>query len=73
MQASGKQVVSVEDSMSIVHLSRGSLQPPSDSVRSEVAIICQLARAVLGSDHPCRGKASSPTTTGFATLASAAA
>ncbi|AQT79434.1 hypothetical protein B1R94_09385 [Mycolicibacterium litorale] len=47
-----KQVVSVEDSMSMVHLSRGSLQPPSDEVRSEVAIVCQLARAVLGADHP---------------------
>ncbi|MEZ0354749.1 FdhF/YdeP family oxidoreductase [Mycobacterium sp. SA01] len=47
-----KQVVSVEDSMSMVHLSRGSLTPPSDQVRSEVAIICQLARTVLGADHP---------------------
>ncbi|WP_167100091.1 FdhF/YdeP family oxidoreductase [Mycobacterium sp. DL592] len=47
-----KQVVSVEDSMSMVHLSRGSLTPPSDQVRSEVSIICQLARAVLGAGHP---------------------
>ena len=47
-----KQVVSVEDSMSMVHLSRGSLQPPSDHVRSEVSIVCQLARALLGPDHP---------------------
>ena len=47
-----KQVVSVEDSMSMVHLSRGSLQPPSDYVRSEVSIVCQLARAVLGPGHP---------------------
>jgi molybdopterin-dependent oxidoreductase alpha subunit len=47
-----KQVVSVEDSMSMVHLSRGSLHPPSDQVRSEVAIICQLARALLGPSHP---------------------
>ncbi len=47
-----KQVVSVEDSMSMVHLSRGSLTPPSDEVRSEVAIVCQLARAVLGAAHP---------------------
>ncbi len=47
-----KQVVSVEDSMSMVHLSRGSLTPPSDQVRSEVSIVCQLARAVLGPDHP---------------------
>ena len=38
--------------MSMVHLSRGSLTPPSDQVRSEVSIICQLARAVLGAEHP---------------------
>ena len=47
-----KQVVSVEDSMSMVHLSRGGLEPPSDQLRSEAEIICQLARAVLGADHP---------------------
>lgn len=47
-----KQVVSVEDSMSMVHLSRGSLPPPGAEVRSEVAIICALARRVLGPAHP---------------------
>ncbi|WP_196773240.1 FdhF/YdeP family oxidoreductase [Mycobacterium intracellulare] len=47
-----KQVVSVEDSMSMVHLSRGSLHPPSDQVRSEVEIVCQLARTLLGAAHP---------------------
>jgi len=47
-----KQVVSVEDSMSMVHLSRGSLPPPGEQVRSEVAIICQLARRLLGPSHP---------------------
>jgi molybdopterin-dependent oxidoreductase alpha subunit len=52
IQNGAKQHVSVEDSMSMVHLSRGSLHPPSDQVRSEVAIVCQLARAVLGPDHP---------------------
>jgi molybdopterin-dependent oxidoreductase alpha subunit len=52
IQDSKKQQVSVEDSMSMVHLSRGRLQPPSEQVRSEVAIICQLARTLLGSDHP---------------------
>ncbi|MGH3677324.1 MAG: FdhF/YdeP family oxidoreductase [Mycobacterium sp.] len=52
VQAGGKQMVSVEDSMSMVHLSRGSLKPPSDLVRSEVAIVCQLARTLLGPDHP---------------------
>jgi molybdopterin-dependent oxidoreductase alpha subunit len=52
MTGGRKQVVSVEDSMSMVHLSRGSLQPPGPQVRSEVAIVCQLARRVLGPDHP---------------------
>ncbi|MDT5299486.1 MAG: hypothetical protein QOG79_2728 [Mycobacterium sp.] len=52
VQASGKQLVSVEDSMSMVHLSRGSLTPPSEHVRSEVAIVCQLARTLLGPEHP---------------------
>lgn len=52
IQAGVKQKVSVEDSMSMVHLSRGSLAPPSNQVRSEVAIVCQLARTLLGPDHP---------------------
>lgn len=52
IQSGVKQQVSVEDSMSMVHLSRGSLHPPSDQVRSEVAIICQLARTLLGPQHP---------------------
>ncbi|MGB3484944.1 MAG: FdhF/YdeP family oxidoreductase [Mycobacterium sp.] len=46
-----KQVVTVEDSMSVVHLSRGGLKPPSPQVRSEVSIVCGLATALLGSDH----------------------
>jgi molybdopterin-dependent oxidoreductase alpha subunit len=52
IQNGTKQQVSVEDSMSMVHLSRGSLHPPSEEVRSEVAIVCQLARTLLGPDHP---------------------
>ncbi|BBY30835.1 FdhF/YdeP family oxidoreductase [Mycolicibacterium sediminis] len=52
LQQGSKQQVSVEDSMSMVHLSRGSLQPPSDQVRSEVAIVAELARTLLGPDHP---------------------
>ena len=51
VQASGKQRVSVEDSMSMVHLSRGSLHPPSEDVRSEVSIICGLAGALFGRTH----------------------
>ncbi|MGA5464764.1 FdhF/YdeP family oxidoreductase [Mycobacterium sp. NPDC050041] len=52
LQNGVKQQVSVEDSMSMVHLSRGSLHPPGEEVRSEVAIICQLARELLGPSHP---------------------
>jgi molybdopterin-dependent oxidoreductase alpha subunit len=52
VQNGAKQQVSVEDSMSMVHLSRGSLHPPGDEVRSEVAMVCQLARVLLGPDHP---------------------
>ncbi|MFD4292567.1 FdhF/YdeP family oxidoreductase [Rhodococcus sp. NPDC058532] len=51
IQAGGKQLVSVEDSMSMVHLSRGSLTPVSEHLRSEVAIICDLARELLGAEH----------------------
>ncbi|MDT7757993.1 MAG: hypothetical protein QOH27_3891 [Mycobacterium sp.] len=52
IQAGGEQLVSVEDSMSMVHLSRGSLHPPSEHLRSEVAIVCELARTLLGQAHP---------------------
>src|SRR5258705_300736 len=47
IQASGEQFVTVEDSMSIVHLSRGRLTPASDHLLSEVAIVCRLARRTL--------------------------
>lgn len=38
------QVVSVEDSMSSVHASRGNLPPASEHLRSEVAVVCGLGR-----------------------------
>ncbi|MFE3000690.1 FdhF/YdeP family oxidoreductase [Nocardia sp. NPDC059246] len=47
-----KQQVSVEDSMSMVHLSTGRLTPVSDHLRSEVAIVCELAQELFGPDHP---------------------
>jgi molybdopterin-dependent oxidoreductase alpha subunit len=47
-QASGPQFVSVENSMGIVHSSRGSLEPASAHLLSEVAIVAGLARKVLG-------------------------
>lgn len=48
IQASGKQFVTVEDSMSMVHASRGNLTPASPHLLSEPAIVARLARAVLG-------------------------
>jgi molybdopterin-dependent oxidoreductase alpha subunit len=48
----GEQFVTVEDSMSVVHRSRGRLTPASDYLLSEVAILCRLARALFGPDHP---------------------
>jgi molybdopterin-dependent oxidoreductase alpha subunit len=49
-QESGPQAVSVEDSMSQVHLSRGRMKPASDHLLSEVAIAARLAEAVFGDD-----------------------
>ncbi|MFJ5027862.1 FdhF/YdeP family oxidoreductase [Streptomyces sp. NPDC088560] len=48
LQAAGEQFVTVEDSMGMVHASRGRLAPASPLLRSEPAIICGLARRVLG-------------------------
>ncbi|HEX4704747.1 MAG TPA: FdhF/YdeP family oxidoreductase [Pseudonocardiaceae bacterium] len=47
-----EQFVTVEDSMSVVHRSRGRLAPASEHLLSEVAILCRLARTLLGPDHP---------------------
>ena len=47
VQASGPQAVTVEDSMSMVHASRGRLRPISPELRSEPAIIAGIARAAL--------------------------
>jgi molybdopterin-dependent oxidoreductase alpha subunit len=46
-QAAGPQFVTVEDSMSIVHRSQGSLPPASEHLRSEPAIVAGLARATF--------------------------
>ena len=41
------QFVSVENSMGVVHSSKGSLKPISSQMLSEPAIVCQLAMATL--------------------------
>jgi molybdopterin-dependent oxidoreductase alpha subunit len=51
VQESGEQYVTVENSMSEVHASRGRLKPASPHLLSEVAIISRLARRTLG-DEP---------------------
>ncbi|MEU5078681.1 MULTISPECIES: FdhF/YdeP family oxidoreductase [Streptomyces] len=48
VRAGGEQFVTVEDSMGMVHASRGRLAPASPHLRSEPAIVCGLARRVLG-------------------------
>ncbi|AZM88674.1 MULTISPECIES: FdhF/YdeP family oxidoreductase [Streptomyces] len=48
VQKSGRQFVTVEDSMGMVHASRGNLAPASPHLLSEPAIVARMARAVLG-------------------------
>ena len=44
-----EQFVTVENSMGVVHMSRGGLQPASPHLLSETAIVCGMAEATLGS------------------------
>jgi len=43
-----QQRVTVEDSMSSIHASKGPLEPASRHLRSEVDIVCSIAEATLG-------------------------
>lgn len=47
VQASGPQFVSTENSMGVVQISRGSLEPASPELLSEPQIVARLARATL--------------------------
>jgi molybdopterin-dependent oxidoreductase alpha subunit len=49
-QSGGAQFVTVEDSMSMVHASRGRLAPASKQLRSEVSIVAGLARELFGAE-----------------------
>ena len=49
LQGDVPQFVTVENSMRVVHRSRGRLPPASEDLRSEPAIVAGLAEAVLGS------------------------
>src|SRR3984957_14915458 len=50
IQKGGRQSITVEDSMSMVHASAGLVRPPSKHLKSEVAIVCGIARATLLDD-----------------------
>jgi molybdopterin-dependent oxidoreductase alpha subunit len=50
VRGGGEQFVTVEDSMSMVHASRGRLAPASPMLRSEVAIVTGLGYEMFGSD-----------------------
>jgi molybdopterin-dependent oxidoreductase alpha subunit len=51
-QACGDQFVTVEDSMGIINPSRGKLEPASEELLSEPAIVARLASATLGDSRP---------------------
>jgi len=47
-QVSGEQFVTVENSMGIVHMSKGVLNPVSEQLKSEPVIVAELAKHTLG-------------------------
>ncbi len=50
VRCGSEQFVTVEDSMGMVHSSRGRLAPGSEQLRSEAAIVCGLGAALFGAD-----------------------
>ncbi|MGW0683888.1 FdhF/YdeP family oxidoreductase [Streptomyces sp. NPDC002754] len=51
IQSGGEQFMTVEDSMSDVHATRGRLAPASPALLSEVSIISRLAHRTIGERH----------------------
>jgi formate dehydrogenase major subunit len=47
----GRQVLSIEDSMSVVRTTQGRLEPVSEHLLSEPVIVARMASATLGADH----------------------
>lgn len=47
----GKQFLSVEDSMSVIHKTQGRLEPVSEHLLSEPVIVARMAQATFGDDH----------------------
>ncbi|ROR22984.1 molybdopterin-dependent oxidoreductase alpha subunit [Comamonas sp. BIGb0124] len=56
IQAAGPQGVTVEDSMSMVHISSGINPPASEHLMSEPAIVARLAEATIGASGSGRSK-----------------
>src|SRR6202048_5207158 len=50
IQKGGRQAITVEDSMSMGHASAGLVHPPSKELKSEVAIVCGIAKTTLPHD-----------------------
>src|SRR5690606_26126332 len=46
-QASGPQIVTMEDSTTCIHASRGKYRPASEDLRSEPRIVAEIAKAAL--------------------------
>jgi formate dehydrogenase major subunit len=53
----GRQILSVEDSMSCVHSTQGRLTPVSEHLLAEPVIVARMAAATLGPDHAVDWKA----------------
>ena len=53
-QASGNQSVTTEDSFSMINASIGKRKPPSETLKSELAIVTGIAKAVVGSTDKLR-------------------
>ncbi|MFK0007093.1 FdhF/YdeP family oxidoreductase [Paenarthrobacter sp. NPDC090520] len=47
----GRQFLSVEDSMSVIHKTQGRLEPVSEHLLSEPVIVARMAQATFGDDH----------------------
>ena len=48
----GGQFLTVENSMGVVHQSKGNLTPPSEHLLSEPAIVANIAKRLLGENNP---------------------
>jgi hypothetical protein len=70
VQASGPQAVSMEDSTSCIHGSRGRARPASPLLLSEPAIVASIAKQISPANPSSTGTAGSPTMRASATRSS---